>query len=66
MFSAVKRTVKRFLKPNLHRPDYRCDYQVLGTEYGGWPVVDNMIGKHTIVYSIGIGEDISFDLAVMD
>jgi FkbM family methyltransferase len=65
MFDAVKRAVKRFLKPNLHRPDYRCDYEVLGTEYGGWPVVDHIFGKDTIVYSVGLGEDISFDLALI-
>lgn len=65
MLKALKRAVMRVLKPNLHRADYRCDYQVLGTEYGGWPIVEGTVDSGSIVYSIGIGEDISFDLALI-
>lgn len=65
MLKTLKRAVVRFLKPNLHRPDYQCDYRVLGTEYGGWPVVRNAVDDRSVVYSFGIGEDVSFDLALM-
>lgn len=35
----------------------------LGTNYGGWYVPVNMnLDEHSIVYSGGVGEDISFDL----
>ena len=35
----------------------------LGTEYGGWIIPTNIkLDEHSIVYSAGVGEDISFDL----
>jgi FkbM family methyltransferase len=35
----------------------------LGTEYGGWIVPTYMnLNENSVVYSIGVGEDISFDL----
>lgn len=37
----------------------------LGTNYGGWYVPTNMnLNENSIVYSGGVGEDISFDLLV--
>lgn len=37
--------------------------QKLGTHYGGWYVPQNLkLNKDSIVYSGGVGEDISFDL----
>ena len=37
----------------------------LGTEYGGYAILKDSIKADSIVYSFGIGEDISFDLALM-
>jgi FkbM family methyltransferase len=37
----------------------------LGTEYGGYAVLKDSIKADSIVYSFGIGEDISFDLALI-
>lgn len=35
----------------------------LGTNYGGWYIPKNMnLNEHSIVYSGGVGEDMSFDL----
>jgi len=35
----------------------------LGTGYGGWYVPENMsLNENSIIYSAGVGEDISFDL----
>ena len=37
----------------------------LGTNYGGWIIPTNAkLNEHSIVYSGGVGEDISFDLAL--
>jgi len=45
----------------------RCDHtERLGSEYGGWSFYPSVIGIDSIVYSIGIGEDITFDLALID
>jgi FkbM family methyltransferase len=37
----------------------------LGTEYGGYGVVLDLLSPGAIVYSFGLGEDISFDLALL-
>jgi FkbM family methyltransferase len=37
-----------------------------GSEYGGWTVCPELISKDSIIYSFGIGEDISFDLALIE
>ena len=35
----------------------------LGTNYGGWIIPkNNELNDKSIIYSIGVGEDISFDL----
>jgi FkbM family methyltransferase len=38
----------------------------LGSDYGGWTVLPNLIGPKSIVYSFGIGDDISWDLGMID
>lgn len=37
-----------------------------GNEYGGFVLCPALLHSQSIVYSIGIGEDVSFDKAVMD
>jgi FkbM family methyltransferase len=41
-------------------------YDVLGTDYGGWPLLRSLTPTGALVYSFGVGEDISFDLAAME
>lgn len=36
-----------------------------GNEYGGYAVAPNTLQERSIVYSFGVGEDISFDLDIM-
>lgn len=36
-----------------------------GSAYGGWAVCPNLLNAQSIVYSFGIGEDISFDLELI-
>ena len=39
----------------------------LGTEYGGWHVpIDIRLDENSIVYSGGVGEDMSFDILLQD
>jgi FkbM family methyltransferase len=36
-----------------------------GTDYGGWAVVPDALSSETVVYSFGVGDDISFDLSMI-
>jgi FkbM family methyltransferase len=65
MLRTAKSVLRHIVRPRLHRPDLRCIYEVLGTEYGGWPVVDGTVSRDSIVYSFGVGEDVSFDCALI-
>ena len=41
--------------------------ETLGTEYGGWDIpINAKLNEDSIVYSGGVGEDISFDLKLQD
>lgn len=48
--------------PKLHR---FADSVYTGSLYGGWAVRQRPLGADSIVYSFGVGQDISFDLAVI-
>lgn len=41
----------------------RCRMERLGTDYGGWHLCPDKLNEKSIVYSFGVGTDISFDLA---
>jgi FkbM family methyltransferase len=43
----------------------RCARLLLGSEYGEWCVAPDLISASSIVYSAGVGEDITFDLALI-
>jgi FkbM family methyltransferase len=47
-------------------PDLICDKERFGSDYGGWNVVTTRIDTHSIVYSFGVGEDASFDTALIE
>lgn len=65
MLGYLKGIVRRILRPPLHKANTRVPHIVLGTEYGGWPLpVD--LPKGQLLYSFGVGKDISFDLGAID
>ena len=41
----------------------KCHREFHGSEYGGWWVCPDRLSERNIVYSFGVGEDISFDLS---
>lgn len=46
--------------------DAEVDKLHLGTTYGGYAVVPAALGPDSVVYSFGVGEDASFDLALIE
>jgi FkbM family methyltransferase len=51
-----------------------CDVQLdlvtpterFGSDYGGWDIITANLNAHSTVYSVGIGEDASFDTALIE
>jgi FkbM family methyltransferase len=43
----------------------KCSHKWYGNAYGGFSVHPEILGKNSIVYSFGIGEDVSFDNEVI-
>jgi len=64
----------RFVSSTIRRlrglPRYDVELDVpsvfLGTDYGGYEIVPELLTEHSVVYSVGIGEDISFDLGLIE
>lgn len=48
-------------RPELSRPRLR-----LGSRAGGWTVDPTLLGAGSVVYSVGIGQDVTFDLALCE
>jgi FkbM family methyltransferase len=47
------------------RIDYKCPKSWYGNDYGGFYINPMLLTSNSIVYSFGIGQDISFDLEVI-
>jgi FkbM family methyltransferase len=46
--------------------DIKIEKKWFGNGYGGFFVHPNVLSNKSIIYSVGIGEDISFDLAIIN
>lgn len=61
------RALSRWRGTLIHAPDQRQPSAVhLGSSYGGWTVIPTLLNPGSIVYSVGVGSDISFDLALIE
>lgn len=38
----------------------------LGSNYGGWTIAPSLLGPDSVCYCAGVGEDITFDMALID
>ena len=71
MKSLFQKITKKLAKPlraiqfSHIKKQINCNYQWYGNKYGGFYVNPNLIEENGIVYSFGIGEDITFDEAVI-
>ncbi len=50
----------------LVRPSLDCPRERHGSEHGGWWICPEGLGADSIVYSFGIGKDISFDSSIIE
>lgn len=58
--------LSRFDNIALVRIHGRGDLRAIGTTYGGWVVPVTLLGAESICFCLGCGEDISFDLGLID
>lgn len=49
----------------MYRDDIKPEKRLFGTVYGGWTIVPELLCEDSIVYSFGVGNDISFDLSLI-
>jgi len=62
----IKILIKVILgKDILIKPEVNLNFQRYGSEYGCWDIAKDYVNEDSIIYSFGIGEDISFDLAII-
>jgi FkbM family methyltransferase len=65
----VRRAIQRspLDPPTIGRVDSGCALLTLGgTSYGAWTLCTTLLNADSAVYSFGVGEDISFDLALIE
>jgi len=65
------RKFKRFAKTAMGKDFFikaetQKSYKTFGSEYGSWDLVVDQLNKDSIIYSIGVGEDASFDIALIE
>lgn len=70
-FPPLYRQYNRWRGWRIHEPDARVPFTPIGGDagahnYGAWVVPDGLLDADSVVYSVGIGEDISFDLQLIE
>ncbi|SCY43728.1 FkbM family methyltransferase [Desulfoluna spongiiphila] len=53
-------------KELLIKYDVICKKERFGSDYGGWDIVTANLNSNSVVYSFGVGEDASFDTALIE
>lgn len=61
----IKNQLINPLKFNHIKSGVNCEKKWYGNQYGGFYLNPNLINEHSVAYSFGIGEDISFDLELI-
>ncbi len=66
MVSFIARLLKPLRKPRVRLSErLSCEQLSLGTEYGGYAVCPTGLTEQSVVYSFGVGCDVSFDEALI-
>lgn len=63
---ALRRLYSTIVGRKIHSPVVSEPFVFLGSEYGGWPLIPYDIDSSSVIWSFGLGTDISFDLAAIE
>jgi FkbM family methyltransferase len=66
MRAQIAKVIRKVLRPPLHRPEVKLDYRVHGSDYGGWPLLTKYTPDAPLIFSFGVGRDVSFDLSAIE
>ena len=67
IYRRVRRAVRRAIGQDLHFPiQASVPAKRHGSEYGGWWLCPQGLDSGSVVYSVGIGTDITFDLSLIE
>lgn len=64
--SLLRRAKERIDRVRAGSPSLECNKQSLGSAYGSHTICLDDLAVGSVIYSAGIGEDISFDLALIE
>jgi FkbM family methyltransferase len=62
----IRRCAKIFLGHEFLYIQRKCPTERHGSEYGGWTICPSDLNRNSIVYSLGVGDDISFDISLIE
>ncbi len=66
MFNKIKRLYRRLFKnPPSYSIEYLTKIERHGSNYGGWNIIPDSLSPDSKIISVGIGEDITFDLSII-
>jgi len=66
LLQRIKRAIRVARQRDFYFPiQQQCKCERHGSSYGGWVVCGELLDKDSIVYSFGLGADISFDLSLI-
>ncbi|MEN8119141.1 MAG: FkbM family methyltransferase [Bacteroidota bacterium] len=74
MFDFFRSLFEKFLrvpkvvrgKDKFIKIDFECDHITLGNPNAAWTICPEFLNENSVVYSFGIGYDVSFDLAIIN
>jgi len=69
MYDKIFKNLYQYLTERFH-PSFNKlntigNYITLGSSYGSWSIAQQFLNSRSIVYSVGVGEDISFDIGLI-